>query len=85
MSFSVTDPYTVLTPGVGVTDPATVEQAGQFYAVRLFPPSDPTQETFDAHSLGPYATQAEAATHLNELPPAPPIPPPFIPPLPEPK
>jgi hypothetical protein len=83
MAFSVTDDYIVYTPGVGIGQPAVVEQAGEFYAVRLLPPTDPAQTTYGADSLGPYATREDAATHLSELPPAPPEPPPappFIPP-----
>lgn len=86
MAFSVTADYVVHTPGAALGQPAVVEQAGEFYAVRLSWPTDPEQTIFDADSLGPYASREDAAAHLAELPPPPPAPPPappFIPPPPD--
>jgi hypothetical protein len=74
MAFVITDPYTVVAP-TGMYSPAVVEQAGAFYAARIRQPPIGVAGTLECDSLGPYASAAEAQSHLAELPPAPEIPP----------
>jgi len=86
MAFNLAQPYTLRSPGATMTDACVVEQAGEFYALRLNLAGTAEVGPIPYDALGPYATVEDAAAHVSDLPPPPPAPPlepPFIPPPPE--